>query len=111
MRRILSVLLIAILAGMPLLGMAKQASASAATDQSMQDMSDMPCHQSAPQPDSGLDDGCKQCASASVCCAAFLAPAQVFVPNEKTTAIRIAGPRSLPAGIVIPPLEPPPLAA
>jgi hypothetical protein len=110
MRRLLSLLLIAILSAMPLTGIAKQASADATDTQEMQDMKDMPCHQSTPKPAADSTTDCDSCASASLCCAVFLPPAAAFLPSDEAEAIRIAGASDLPAGIVVPPLEPPPLA-
>jgi hypothetical protein len=111
MRRLLVLLLIAILGAMPLLGMARQASAGAQDTQEMQDMKDMPCHQIAPKPEPASGSDCDSCTSAGLCCAAFMPPAPVRSARIEVRAVRIAGSAGIAAGIVIPPLDPPPLAS
>jgi hypothetical protein len=110
MRRILVLLLISILGTMPLMGMARQASAGPQDVQEAQDMNDMPCHQTAPKPDPASGNDCDSCKSAGLCCAAFMPFAPVFSASVDAGVGRIAGRIGIAAGIVIPPLDPPPLA-
>jgi hypothetical protein len=104
MRRVLAMLLIAILATMPLVGMTKHASADA------QDMQEMPCHESAPKPDADSKGDCDSCKGASHCCATCIPPAPTLSPYVDVGAIRISGVQHIAAGLVVTPLDPPPLA-
>jgi hypothetical protein len=108
MRRLVALLLIAILSTLPLAGMAKTTAADA---QEQQEMLDMPCHQGAPKSDTATSDHCDSCASAGLCCATFLPPASLAKTVEQAGTARIAVAAGLAAGIVLPPLDPPPLAS
>jgi hypothetical protein len=103
MRRCLASLLIVILGTMPMLVMGKTAGANA------QDVQEMPCHQSAPKPDSEPKGDCDFCKGASQCCATFIPPAAEPGPGALVGAVRIADRPGLASGIVLPPLDPPPL--
>ena len=103
MRRYIATLLIAVLGAMPLIGIGKTASADA------QDVQEMPCHQSAPKPDSEPKSDCDFCKGASQCCATFIPPASEPGPSALVGALRIADRPGLASGIVRPPLDPPPL--
>jgi hypothetical protein len=109
MRRILVLLLIAILGSNPLMGMARQAGAVAQDVQEVQDTQEMPCHQSAPKAEPASDKGCDSCKSAGLCCAAFMPSASIFSTSVDARVSRISGRDGVAAGIVIPPLDPPPL--
>jgi hypothetical protein len=114
MRRLLVLLLIAIFGTMPLAGMAKSLG-TAVQDlegrQALQDMKDMPCHQSAPKPADQPTEDCGYCKGASHCCLGFILPPaaadSALAPHESV----VASAPVFSAGIVLPPLEPPPLAS
>jgi hypothetical protein len=111
MRRILVLLLIAILGSMPLMGMARQASAGSQDTQEVQDLQDLPpCHQSAPKAEPASGNGCDSCKSAGLCCAAFMPPARISSVSVAVSAVRIFSIAGIAAGIVVPPLDPPPLS-
>jgi hypothetical protein len=110
MRRILVLLLISILGTMPLMGMARQASAGMQDTQEAQDMNDMPCHQTAPKPEPASGSDCDSCEAAGLCCASFMPSAAVFSPSVDIRVGRIVGHIGIAAGIVVPPLDPPPLS-
>jgi hypothetical protein len=114
MRRLLCLLLIAIFGTMPLAGMAKSLGAAlqdAEDMREMQAMKDMPCHQSAPKPADQAPEDCGYCKGASHCCLGFILPPPAIEPVAAAGVARITGVPTLGAGIVIPPLEPPPLAS
>jgi hypothetical protein len=111
MRRFLILLLIGVFGAMPLVGVSKTLNADAQDAQEMQDMKDMPCHQSAPKSPDESNGDCDYCKGASHCCAGFLLPAPAFEPAAAPGATRFVSRAALAAGIVIPPLEPPPLAS
>lgn len=106
MRRFIACLLIAVLGTMPLVGMARMASADM---QGAQDMQEMPCHESAPKAAAGSTDDCGSCAGASHCCASLILPTFVSIARVDAGAIRISGGQDLPAGVIVTPLDPPPL--
>ena len=107
MRRCIALLLIAVLSTMPLAGMGKAASTDV---DEMQDMQDMPCHHGAPGREDASKGGSDFCKGTSHCCAHFIPPAAAAVPADRVGAIAIAHRPDLASGIVIPPLDPPPLA-
>jgi hypothetical protein len=104
MRRVVALLLIAILGTMPLAGMSGPAGSGSPETQ------DMPCHESATksEPASGID--CDSCKTAGMCCTAFMPSAPAFSASVDAGAGRIAGHIGIAAGIATPPLDPPPLA-